>query len=74
MTPSETLWLWVVRVAGLGIAVHEVLRDGEERPSLLVLAGGMVMFKTVYDGARNVLGNGQQGQGAADPAQGEPPQ
>ena len=66
---GETIWLWTVRVGGLGIAIHEVARQGAERPSLLVLAGGMIMFKTVYDEARNALA-----QQVAQASQPPPPQ
>lgn len=40
----------VVRYVGLGIMIYATLIDKIERPSLLVAATGMILFKTVLDG------------------------
>lgn len=56
---AEKAWLWVVRLSGMAIVGYETLREPPlDRPSLLVLAGGMIMFKTVVEGAKKI-GNGR---------------
>lgn len=56
MAPSggntERAWLWIVRAAGLGIAVWETVVDMSDRPALLLLAAGMMGLKTVVDYGR----------------------
>lgn len=46
---AEWIWLWVVRIAGLGIAIWETAVDNADRPGLLLLAAGMMGLKTVID-------------------------
>ncbi len=49
---SERLWLWLVRITGLGIAIWETVIDMADRPALLLLAAGMMGLKTVIDYGR----------------------
>jgi hypothetical protein len=45
----EAAWPWIVRLAGLAFAAHEVLLTHEDRASVLLLASGMVFFKNILD-------------------------
>lgn len=38
----EVSWPWIIRFAGLGIALYETLATNIDRPSLLVLAAAMI--------------------------------
>lgn len=37
------MWPWVVRFTGLAIAIYETVVERVDRPSLLMLAGAMVL-------------------------------
>lgn len=52
-------WPTVIRYAGLGIVIYETIWDKVDRPSLLVLAAGMMGLKEVVKFAKNGQG-GQQ--------------
>lgn len=39
----ESMWPWVVRFTGLAIAIYETVVERVDRPSLLMLAGAMVL-------------------------------
>ena len=43
---AETAWKWLLRLAGLGIALLEVF--GEGRVSVLTLAAGMMGLPSVW--------------------------
>jgi hypothetical protein len=48
-TRFEQGWPWAVRLLGVAIAMHEVLWTNEDRASVLLLASGMIFFKTILE-------------------------
>jgi len=58
----ERLWPWVVRFTGIGIALWETLEENYDRPSLLLLAAGMIGLGEIVRVSRNGKnGNGNGG-------------
>lgn len=49
----DTYWPRIVQVAGLGIAIYETLFERLDRPSLLILAAGMMGMNAVYKAVKN---------------------
>jgi hypothetical protein len=49
----DTYWPRIVQVAGLSIALWETVIENFDRPSLLILAAGMMGINAVYKHVKN---------------------
>lgn len=54
----DKIWPRIVQVAGLGIAIYETVVERVDRPSLLLLAAGMIGIDKIHRAAKKLSKNG----------------
>jgi hypothetical protein len=55
----DRTWPKILRLSGLGIALYETAIDKVDRPSLLILAAGMMGLQNVLDFQKKKSGGGE---------------